>query len=196
MTGERLSAPRVISPLPGELSEPERRIYDAFTTGERTPATSDFSLIGPDGRLQGPPSIWLLSLPVASVLERLGHTVRFQLRFTRRAHEIAILLAAYAAGSSYEIYMHRGAGLKAGLSESEIEAIASGAKPDGLSDEEEVVYALTASLIANRTLSDEEYSRGVAALSEAGVLELVTLIGYYQMVAMQLMVFNVNGPEA
>ncbi len=43
-------------------------------------------------------------------------------------------------------------------------------------------------------LDDEAYAAGVAGLGEAGLFELVTLVGYYRLAALQLRVFRIDPP--
>jgi 4-carboxymuconolactone decarboxylase len=51
-------------------------------------------------------------------------------------------------------------------------------------------------LVQDGDLDDGQYAEAVAALGEAGVFELTTLVGYYATLALQLRVFRVGGPEA
>ena len=51
-------------------------------------------------------------------------------------------------------------------------------------------------MTADRTLSDEDYSDGVAALGRERLAELTWLVGYYSALALSLAVFRPVLPES
>ena len=55
--------------------------------------------------------------------------------------------------------------------------------------------ATTYALTARGDLDDEEYAGAVAALGLPMVFELLTLVGYYATLALQLRVFRVAAPD-
>ena len=177
-----------------EMSAEQVAIYDRFRTGRRASPGSPFTLLHPDGGLTGPANAWLLSPPVGTALERLGGTVRFDLALPDRCREIAILLVGFHRASAFELYAHRAAGRAAGLTDAEIEGLASEPGPDFTDPAERAVREATRAMLRTGTLNDEEYAAAVAVLGTAGLFELVVLVGYYQLVATQLAVFGVEPP--
>jgi 4-carboxymuconolactone decarboxylase len=185
---------RFTSPAPGEMSEEQRALYRLFATGRRAQPGSAFSLIDESGRLQGPPAAWVLVPPFGRALEQLGGAVRYELTLPARANEIAILLVAHHHRSPFELHAHTRAGKAAGLSEEDLGALAAGQPPALTTETERVVYAVTQRLLATGTLDDEEYAQAVAVLGTGGLLELTTIIGWYNMLAIQLSVFGLVPP--
>jgi 4-carboxymuconolactone decarboxylase len=178
---------------PDVMTPEQMEIYARFADGKRT--KSSFSLIHPEGGFIGPPNAWLLSPPLGRVFERVGWTMRYELQLSDRACEIAILLLAFHRDSPFELYAHRKAGRAAGLTDAEIEGLATRTPPTFRSDEEHLVFATTLAILDRRTLDDAEYAAAVAGLGERGLFELVALLGYYDQVATQLAVFGVEPPE-
>jgi 4-carboxymuconolactone decarboxylase len=177
---------------PDVMTPEQMEIYARFADGKRT--KSSFSLIHPEGGFIGPPNAWLLSPPLGRVFERVGWTMRYELQLSDRACEIAILLLAFHRDSPFELYAHRKAGRAAGLTDTEIEGLATRTPPTFRSDEEHLVFATTLAILDRKTLDDAEYAAAVAGLGERGLFELVALLGYYDQVATQLAVFGVEPP--
>jgi 4-carboxymuconolactone decarboxylase len=59
-----------------------------------------------------------------------------------------------------------------------------------------VVARTVAALAARGDLSDAEYREAVDHLGTPGLFELLTLVGYYATLALQLRVFRVPAPDA
>jgi alkylhydroperoxidase family enzyme len=180
---------------PAELTAEQREIYDRFTTGRRAAPGTAFSLAHPDGGLTGPANAWLLSPPLGRALERLGGAVRYELELSDRAREIAILTVAYFRDSPFEVYAHVAAGRSAGLTDDELAALAAGKDPELVAADEVAVRATTRALLDRGTLDETEYATARSVLGERGLFELVILVGYYQLLATQLAVFDVRPPD-
>jgi 4-carboxymuconolactone decarboxylase len=179
---------------PDAMTPEQMEIYTRFTGGKRAAPGAPFSLLHPDGGFIGPPNAWLLSPPLGRVLERIGWAMRHELQLSDRACEIAILLVAFHRDSPFELYAHRKAGRAAGLTDAEIEGLATRTPPTFESDEERHVFTTTLAILDKQTLDDDEYAAAVAGLGERGLFELVALVGYYDQVATQLAVFGVQPP--
>ncbi|MFI5913294.1 carboxymuconolactone decarboxylase family protein [Dactylosporangium sp. NPDC051541] len=180
---------------PAAMTDAQRALYDWYSTGPRAAPDSPFALVGPDGRLQGPPAIWILSPPFGQALQQIGGAVRFGSRLPARAREIAILLVGHHHDSAFELYAHRRAGAAAGLTDADLTALAENREPAGLSDVEVCCFRVTRRVLEHGTLDDTDFADAAGVLTEAGLLELVTIVGYYNMVAWQLAVFDVRPPS-
>jgi alkylhydroperoxidase family enzyme len=178
------------------MTEAQRALYDYYSTGPRAAPDSPFSLVAPDGRLQGPPAVWILSPAFGQALQQIGGAVRFGSRLPARAREIAILLVGHHHRSAFELYAHTRAGAAAGLTEADLAALAGDQEPAGLSDVEACVFRTTRSVLDRGTLDEDEFRDAAGVLGEPGLLELVTIVGYYNMVAWQLAVFDIQPPDA
>lgn len=183
---------RIADVDPADMNDSQRALYEHYATGVRASPDSPFTLVGPDGRLQGPPAVWILSPAFGHALQQIGGTVRFSSRLPARAREIAILLVGHHHHSAFELYAHRLAGAAAGLTEADLAALADNRAPAGMTDVDECVFRVTRRVLDDGTLDDDEFHDATGKLGEAGLLELVTIIGYYTMVAWQLAVFDVR----
>jgi alkylhydroperoxidase family enzyme len=185
---------RFSSPAPGEMTAEQRAILQLFNSGRRAAAGSAFSLVDESGRLQGPPAVWVLAPPVGRALERLGSAMRYELTLPGRAREIAILLVAHHHRSPFELHAHTRAAAAEGLTAADFDALAAGQAPELRTEAERVTYAVTRRVIDTGTLADDEYADAVRVLGAEGLFEVVTLIGYYTMLAYQLSVFGLLPP--
>lgn len=185
---------RYTSPAPDEMTAEQQALYKLFATGKRAAPGSPFSLVGADGRLQGPPAAWVLAPAFGRALEQLGGAVRYERTLPARASEIAILLVGHHYRSPFELHAHTRAGAAAGLSQADLDALAAGQPPALATEPERVIYAVTRQVLTTGTLDDGGYASAVSVLGAAGLFELTTLIGWYTMVAFQLSVFGLLPP--
>lgn len=177
---------------PAAMTDDQRTLYSQFASGRRAAPGSPFSLVAPDGRLQGPPAVWMLSPCFGLALQHVGGAVRFDSRLPARACEIAILLVAHQQNSPFELYAHELAGAAAGLSPDDLAALASGTLFPSASEVEAAVFRTTRLVLDHGTLTDDEFRAAAGVLSEGGLFELVTIVGWYMMIAWQLAVFDVR----
>jgi 4-carboxymuconolactone decarboxylase len=183
---------RVAKRTPGELDPEQRALYDAITSGPR--AGGPLPLTDAAGGLEGPFNGFLLQPRLGAALQALGAAVRFGTGLDARCREIAILVVAAHRDSAFERYAHEAIGRRAGLSGAELAAVRGGSYDVFVGTE--AVLARTADALAGRgDLDDAEYAAAVAAIGEAGVFELLTLVGYYSALALQLRVLRVPLPD-
>jgi 4-carboxymuconolactone decarboxylase len=185
---------RFTSPAPAEMTPPQQGLYKLFATGKRAQPGNPFSLVDADGRLQGPPAAWVLVPPVGHALEQLGGAMRYELTLEPRAREIAILMVGHRHQSPFELHAHTRAGAAAGLTPADLDALAAGQPPELATELERAVYAAAGHLLAAGTLDEAQYAAAVAVLGTSQLFELVTLVGYYNMLAVQLSVFALLPP--
>jgi 4-carboxymuconolactone decarboxylase len=179
-----------------DMTAQQREFYDKYATGVRAGPGTTFPLVDSEGHLLGPPAVWVLSQPLGLALERFGYAIRYELTLSRRAQEMAILMVAQHRQSEFERFAHAQAGLKAGLTEEDLAALAAGQAPTLRTGEEQVVYQAARRILDSGTLTAAEYEDYGATLPVPQLFELVTLIGYYLMLATQLSVFDIQPPTA
>ena len=180
---------RLAGLLPGELSEEQAAVYRAISGGPRAAGPQVFALTDGEGRLRGPFNAMLLSPPVGAALQAVGTAVRYESLLSDRVREMAVLLVAAHWGSAFEREAHEAVGRACGLTEDELDALRCGALPDLTDPDEAIALRTTASLLRSGALDDDEYGAAVSAISERGLFELTTLVGYYATLALQLRVF-------
>lgn len=176
---------------PAELDEAQRGLYDAIAGGRR--ANGPFRLVDDRGRLEGPFNAFLLQPAVGSALQALGAAVRYDTGLSDRGRETAILVVARRWDSAFEWYAHEAVARAIGLDDAALTAIWDG-RYDDLPEPERSVARTTAALVSAGDLDDTGYDEAVALLGERGLFELLTLVGYYATLALQLRVFRVPPP--
>jgi hypothetical protein len=211
------SAARIPKLEPAALDEDQRALYDAIAGGRRAQGPQLFRLADSEGRLEGPFNAFLLQPRLGSALQALGSAVRYDTGLDDRCREIAILIVAAHWESEFEWYAHEAVGRSVGLGDAELAAVRDGryteltaardgryteltavrdGRPAALAVREAVVARTVAALAARGDLSDAEYREAVDHLGTPGLFELLTLVGYYATLALQLRVFRVPAPDA
>jgi 4-carboxymuconolactone decarboxylase len=179
---------------PPALDAEQRALYDAIAGGRRAQGSQLFRLADADGRLEGPFNAFLLQPRLGSALQALGASVRYDTGLDDRCREIAILVVAAHWRSDFEWHAHEAVGRAAGLGDAELAALREGRHAE-LAGRESVVARTAAALVTRGDLDDAEYGQAVSHLGRAGLFELLTLVGYYATLALQLRVFRVPAPE-
>jgi 4-carboxymuconolactone decarboxylase len=165
---------------------------DKMTPAQRTVA--DAIMSGPRGGLRGPFNAWLRSPVLADRLQKVGEYLRFNTSLDKRVNEMAIIMTAQAWGSQYEWYAHAPLAIKAGLDPSIVEAIGAGNKPEKMKDDEAIVWEFTTQLRRDHAVDDAIYAKAVEKFGEQGVMDLIAVNGYYDVVSMTLNVARVAPP--
>ena len=185
---------RIPKLAPSALDNEQRALYDAITGGRRAQGPQLFRLADPEGRLEGPFNAFLLQPRLGSALQALGSSVRYDTGLDDRCREIAILVVAAHWQSDFEWYAHEAVARSVGLADAELAAIRAGHDAE-LAGREAVVARTAAALLTRGDLEDAEYREAVEHLGPAGLFELLTLVGYYATLALQLRVFRVPAPD-
>lgn len=179
-------------PRPDELDPARRSVYDSIAGGPR--ASGPFRLVDEDGRLEGPFNAMLVAPAVGHPLQELGAAIRYRTSLSDRAREIAILALAFIRRSEFEWYAHERVGRRAGLTEEEMQTLLQGDTPATLSEQEDAVLATTKALASQGDLDDEAYAAAEKVLGHEPLVELVVLVGYYDLLALSLRVWRTPLP--
>jgi len=171
---------RVEDLKPESLTPEQRQVYETIA-GTR------------GGVVRGPFAIWLRNPAIAAAADRLGTALR-QGALDKRLFELMVLVVARHWSAQYEWFAHARQGLAAGLSPALVEAIRQQRTPDFARDDERLIYDLVTEMNQTRTLPQATYDRAVAALGLDLVIELITAIGFYTMVAIMLNGFDAPVP--
>jgi len=165
---------------------------DKMTPAQRTVA--DAIMSGPRKGMNGPFNAWLRSPELADRLQKVGEYVRFNTSLDKRLNEMAIIMTAQHWGSQYEWYAHAPLAIKAGLDPAIVAAVGAGRKPDNMKDDEAIVWEFTTQLRRDHGVDDAIYAKAVEKFGEPGVMDLVAVNGYYDVVSMTLNVAHVAPP--
>ena len=149
---------------------------------------------GPRGAMAGPFNAWLRSPPLADRLQKVGEYVRFHSSIPHRLNELAILVTARAWSAEFEWWAHYQIAMKAGLDAKIADAIAAERRPEGMSEDERIVYDFCSELQHQKAVGEATFQAAKARFGEQGVVDLIGVTGYYTAVAMTLNVARVPVP--
>jgi hypothetical protein len=186
---------RLPAPLPQDLDGPRRRLYDAITTGDRSSRPRSFPLTDTLGRLQGPFGTYLLEPAVGDAVQQLGLAIRFRSALEGRLRELAILQLARLARCEYEWSAHEAVARGYGIPEIEIEAVRNDEPFASFPPRDRLVRRLVIALHDCGDLDSQLYAEAVDALGWPGLQDLLCVVGYYQMLAILLRVWQIPLPE-
>ena len=165
---------------------------DQMTPAQKTVAEAIQS--GPRKSLGGPFNAWLRSPELADRMQKVGEHLRFNSSVPRRLNEFAILITARAWNAKYEWYAHYPLALQAGLAPTVAADLAQGKRPRGMSPDEAAVYDFCTELRRDKRVGDATYAAVQKLLGDQGVIDLIAVNGYYDMVSMTLNVAEVATP--
>lgn len=176
------------------------RAQDRFPTlkpDEMTPAqrkVAEAIVAGPRKSMGGPFNTWLRSPELADKLQQVGEHLRFHSSVPPKLNEFAILITARAWDADYEWSAHYPLALKAGLERSVADDLASGRRPRAMLPDEAAVYEFVTELRRTRRVSDPTYAAAHKVLGDQGIVDLIALSGYYDLVSMTLNTAQVKAP--
>ena len=174
--------PRLNPPELENLSDHQRRIYDAIASGPR-------------GKVRGPLAVWLHRAGLAEHAQALGQYCRYDSSLPPRLSELAILTMAAWWQASFEWWAHHPIALKAGLDAGIAEQIRLGEVPVFIQPDESVVYRFVCELLQTRRVPDALYQEAIEVLGTDGVVDLVGITGYYTLISMTINVFEIEPPD-
>jgi len=190
-----LSAPRLEPLGPASLDENQRRLYDAVLDSPRGQGPARRIVLRDDETLAGPFDAWLRTPELGIHLERVGMALRTDTVLPDAAREIAVLVVAQAWGADFEWWVHGLVARRHGVSDATIDAIGHGQRP-GLEDEAlAAAHDVAVELVHQREVPSGTLERARNALGERGLVEVVTLVGFYQLVSGVLTTFEPPPPS-
>jgi 4-carboxymuconolactone decarboxylase len=152
---------------------------------------------GPRGRFMnvGPFAVFLHAPIYGMSAQQLGGHLRFNTSVPPRLSEFAILCTGRHWKAQFEWHAHAKIALKQGVKEATIRALHAGRAPKSAPRDEMAIYAFVKELYATRRVSNATYARVHKLLGDAGMVELVGILGYYALISMTLDVFRMPLPE-
>jgi 4-carboxymuconolactone decarboxylase len=166
----------------GEMNPEQKRVHDQIVSGKR-------------GRFGGPFELLIRAPGACEHAAPLGEYLRWGTSLPDRLSELAIITTARFWRAQYEWYAHAPLAEKAGVPAAAIEAIRTGGTPVFTAPDEALVYRVCSEIFRTQRLSDQSFAEAIAAFGERGVVEIVSIIGYYTLIGNTLNVFGVKLPE-
>lgn len=174
------------STIPQGFSTPAADRLPLMTMSDMTPAqraAAQALIDGPRKSVFGP-FVPLLRSPV--LMERvgkLGEYLRFESVLDARIRELATCVAARHVSNQFEWLMHAPLARKAGVDASVLDDITAGRHPRCLQGDEAAAFDVATELLLRNGVSDASFDAAITLFGEQGVVELVTLVGYFTMVS-------------
>ena len=165
-----------------EMDPAQKRVHDQIVAGKR-------------GRFGGPFELLIRAPGVCEHASPLGEYLRWGTSLPDRLSELAIITTARFWRAQYEWYAHAPLAEKAGVPAAAVEAIRTGGTPLFVAEDETLVYRVCNEIFRTQRLSDESFGEAIAAFGERGVVEIISIIGYYTLIGNTLNVFQVPLPQ-
>ena len=181
---------RLPSLAPEELSAAQKLLFDAIAGDSRRMKGRK-----PGTPLSGPFNALLYSPEIGQSVQELGARLRFESSLPGYLRELAILTVAQRWRANYEWFAHAPIAEREGLSRDLIAAIKQGRLTQDAPEDVQIVYRFASELLNDHRVSDETYAAARETIGEAGLVELVSLIGYYGIISGLLNTFDVPLPE-
>jgi 4-carboxymuconolactone decarboxylase len=170
-----------------ELGPEARAVWDGVVGSRGDQVAADGGLIGPFNAFVHAPG-------VGRRLSSLGRVLRFETSLDRRLGEVAIITVAARWKAEFEWWAHAAMAREHGVPDAVVDAIGQGLQPPFEAADERVVYAAARQLTETGQLSDDAFGAAQQLLGDEGVVELVSLCGYYTTVSFLLNAFTVPLP--
>jgi len=150
--------------------------------------------VNSSGALVGPFNAFVWAPDIGRRLSSLGAALRFGTSLERRLTEVAIITVASSWKAEFEWWAHARMATEHGVSEAVVEAIGRGEAPPFAHDDEQVVYQVALELTEVGQVSQDSYDCAHELFGDAGMVELVSLCGYYTLISYLLNAFTVPIP--
>jgi len=147
------------------------------------------------GGVRGPFAVWLRNAELGEGALKLQDMFASRVKLEQRLVQLMILVAARFANAQYAWHIHEPHALQQGIAPDIVTAIRERRTPDFSREDERLVYDITLELNTTHTLSTGTFKRGMEMFDEQRMVELVSAIGFYAMVAMTLNAFDVTVPD-
>ena len=163
-----------------DLEPAAKEVWDHIV-GSRADA-----MLNEQGGLTGPFNALVHAPAIGKHLTALGLALRYETSIPRRLTEVAIITVGGRWQAEFEWWAHAQMARRYGVSDPVIEAIRQGEDPPFEADDERTVHAAARQLAGAGQLSQDTYDAVRELLGDTGVVELITLCGYYTLISFVL----------
>jgi 4-carboxymuconolactone decarboxylase len=171
-----------------DLAPEAQQLWDAIVSGRGA------QLVTAEGGLAGPFNAFVTAPEVGRRLSDLGQQVRFGTSIERRLLEVAIITTGARWHAEFEWWAHARMAREHGVPGAVVDAIGHGEDPPFAAADERTIYTAARQLAGTGRLTEEAYADAQQLLGDAGMVELVSLCGYYTLISFLLNAFAVPLP--
>ncbi len=148
-----------------------------------------------NGKVTNPPyKVYFRSPEFAIRAIHVSDYLRWGTGFEPRLTELTILIAARQWSNGYIWHAHYPLAIKGGLDPGIPAAMAKGQRPQGMKEDERLIYDLVTQIYRDKNVSDATFNAAVARFSEKGVTDTIALASYYGLTAMSLIAAKATFP--
>jgi 4-carboxymuconolactone decarboxylase len=165
-----------------QLTPEQQQMVTMLTTPPRNSAINS----GPFNAYARSPALGILLLQVSDF-------VRFNSSLPPRLSEFAIMIAARQWTQLYEWRAHYPLAIKGGLDRQILVDLGAGNRPQGMKEDEAALYDYCTELYRDKNVSDATFKAALARFGERGVMDLIGIVGYYDLVSMALISQKADG---
>ena len=167
---------------PDQYTPEQKKAADEFLAARKVP------VFGPFEPLMHSPQ-------VMTQARSMGDYLRYNSAIGNTLSELVILITACEWTQDYEWHVHYPIAIKAGIKPEVAAAIADGRRPEGLSEDEQIVYDFSLELHRNKRVSDPTFARAEKRFGKKGVVDLTGINAYYTLLAMQMNAAQYQAPK-
>jgi 4-carboxymuconolactone decarboxylase len=169
---------------PEELTPPQKAWADMIAAPPR------------NAKFGAPPyRAYIRNPELAPKLSALSEYLRWNTNLPPRLSEFAILITARQWTAQYEWFAHYPLAVKAGLDPKILGDLSAGRRPANMRDDEAALYDLATALYHDKKVSDPVYKAAIDKFGERGVMDVIGIIGYYDLVSMTLITMQATAPN-
>ncbi len=125
----------------------------------------------------------------------LGGYARFETPLDLRVKTLAVLTAAREASGHYVWTVNQRAAKEANISDEIVAAIHEYRAPAGLDAKDAAVVQFVLELLRQHRISDSTYQALQSQIGDAGIIDVLVVVGYYHSLAHSLQALEVELPE-
>jgi len=149
-----------------------------------------------NAKFTGPPyRAYIRNPDLAPRLSALSDYLRWNTSLPPRLSELAILITARQWTAQYEWFAHYPLALKGGLDPAVAGDIAVGKRPENMKDDEAALYDLVMALYRDKKVTDSVYKAALDKFGERGIMDIIGIIGYYDIASMTLITMQATAPN-
>lgn len=138
----------------------------------------------------GPFNAYARSPKLGLLLLQVSDYVRFNSSLPPRLSEFAIMIGARHWSVPYEWRAHYPLAVKGGLDRQILVDLGAGKRPQSMKDDETALYDFCTEMFRDKKVSDAAFKAAVDKFGERGVMDLIGIIGYYDIASMALIAQN------
>jgi len=168
---------------PAAFSPEQHKLYDAMMASR------------PDGKLEGPSTMWIRNAGLAAVTGQMAKLLRYEGKLEALLFEMITLLVARQWTAHYVWSVHAKEATRVGLAPEILEAIRTRRIPPFSHERQKLIYEMTNELLDTKKVSDGTYMRAEQEFGVDLVLEIVTAVGFYTLICMTIKTFEVPAPS-